>query len=352
MTTASATTTPLSEKEESVVNTDIDIGKLEKEFEAVSLELTTIRNARDKQRVQLEQLHQEHTVLQDQKELRQERHKLQQQLQDLQSTLATKVQQHQMFAVEDLEQTKSHHSQLTRTLQLMQNGVQEILERSAQDQNSSTEGKQRAQQRKKLLKELLQLDDDWKSKDVPLTIPEDHPDEDEDIDEDNGHPRMYHKKKTRYDSIESMVSEIIHVVNGDAVTRNSSSPGISPISSTATKTKTTNTNANEHPSRRSRSQSRSRSHSRSKSRSKSSHRSRSKSNRSRSKSRKSSRRTTPATPAAATTTTTSKKGGTDSEHQSQAHPVPRKTSLIKMLEAAAQEDDQSQDTPKTCNTRD
>jgi hypothetical protein len=136
---------------------DEEILSLEAELEKGNLELSTVRNERDKQRQQLASLSEEHAQLSHQKEQRLKRNQLSSQLQDLNKSLKRKISKKER-AMEDLEQAKSRHRQLKRTLELLQGGVQSILSKSYyydQKDNKTEEGKLRAQQRQQLLKQLL-----------------------------------------------------------------------------------------------------------------------------------------------------------------------------------------------------
>jgi hypothetical protein len=355
---------------------------LEQELEAVTLELTTVRTERDKQRQQLDQLKVEHEQLTHQKELRLKRHQLSEQLQDLQSMADKKV-RHQQIIQEELEQTKSHHRQLRRTLNLLQTGVEQILEKSA----ATSADDEHARERQRLLKHILVDEEHYIAKLLGgLTIMQDHQsknpdknDEDEEIHEDNV---VMFSRKSRKDSIDSMVSEIFSMGEPSPMIRdyrkqaarrsvtqwNNNNGTLMRTNSTPPERSSRSQNRSDADRSRSQSRSRlvggqggsegsrSRSHSRTKrttgetrSRSKSRSkkdgkdggardRSRSKSNRSRARRGKSSSKTRTAK---------------DQEHPSEAlQPIKKKSSpLLEMLETQVDDDD-SQDTPKTHNTRD
>jgi hypothetical protein len=189
-----------------------NISTLEEHLSQVTEELTAIRNERETQRVQqLEPLAKDHHALNTQKDLRIERMKLQEQLDELQATIDAKllVQKHQ---VEDLEQVKSHYRQLQRTCKLLQGSVEQILEQSASDIPKGLEARNRATMRQALLKQLLQQD--YKSQLSLFSNADDRHDDDDDSDDDDDDdgagPQLFHKKNKRYDSIDSMMSQIDH----------------------------------------------------------------------------------------------------------------------------------------------
>lgn len=336
--------------------------QLEQELEAVTLELTTVKTERDKQRKELDQLQVEHEQLAHQKELRLKRHQLSEQLQDLQSMADKKVRLQQMIQ-EELEQTKSHHRQLRRTLDLLQTGVEQILEKSA------TTDDDHAKERQQLLKHILVDEDHYIAKLLGgLTIMQDHQsknpdknDEDEEIHEDV----VMFSRKSRKDSIESMVSEIFSMGEPSPMVRdyrktaasrsvtqwNNNNGTLMRANSTSTRQERSS-RSDRSDGDRSRSQSltqggegrstageaRSRSKSRIKKDGKDGaiDRSRSKSNRSRARRGKSSSKP---------------KSSKDQEHQSGAlQPVKKNMSLMEMIGTQVDDDD-SQDTPKTFNTR-
>ena len=103
-----------------------EYGILEKQAAAAESELSAIRTERDRQRQQLAQLKEEQSMLLNQRGLRIERHKLQQQLLEMEQSLEQTKNAHKL-AREELEQTKTHHYQLKRTLKLLQAGVEEGL---------------------------------------------------------------------------------------------------------------------------------------------------------------------------------------------------------------------------------
>lgn len=192
------------------------LSKLEEELEAVTLELTSVRNQQDKQRKELETLLLENDLLCQQKEQRTLRKQLNADFEDLSKNVEKKLRIQQQRE-EGLEQMKTRHRQLKRTLDLLQGGVQNILEKSAQDDPQTEQAKLRAQQRQEALKRLVgngafQMLHNMRNH-ASWAINDSEDDEDEEIHEDEGNHdiRLFaHKKrsKARLDSIESIISTI------------------------------------------------------------------------------------------------------------------------------------------------
>ena len=203
------------------------ISSLEEHLSKVTLELTVIRQERDKQRLQLDPLTKENQALMNQRELRLERIKLQEQLNELQGVIDAKLLV-QKVELEGLEQVKSRFRQLQRTLKLMQGSVEQILEQSASDTSTSLEDRNKATMRQALLKQMLQQD--WRSQ-LSLYHDEIHDDGD-----DGGGPQRFYQKKQRYDSINSMMSELANSPSQDTMVPDSrrSSPMIRQYPSTTT----------------------------------------------------------------------------------------------------------------------
>jgi hypothetical protein len=151
----------------------------ELELEALNVELATVRIERDKQRQQLEQLTQEQTELQSSKGQRMKRNKISEQLQDLEICVSKK-ERTKHLALEELEQAKSHHRQLKRTLELLKGGVQDIVDRSSNDYlDTSIEGTRRSALRQELLNNILRHN--WQNFTAPQ--PTHHGDEDSEADD-------------------------------------------------------------------------------------------------------------------------------------------------------------------------
>jgi hypothetical protein len=157
----------------------------ELELETLNVELATVRIERGKQRQQLEKLTQEQTQLQSTRERGMKRNQISGQLHDLGISVGQK-ERSKHRALEDLEQAKSHHRQLKRTLELLKGGVQDIVDRSSNDYlDTSIEGTRRAALRQELLKNIVRHN----LKGLNLTAPQftHHDDEDseaEDIKEE------------------------------------------------------------------------------------------------------------------------------------------------------------------------
>ena len=165
-------------------NGDGDLFKsLELQLEALQVELTTVRNERSKQRQQLEQLQQEQTNLVLQKEQRDKRNQLSEQMFDLEISVGKKEQAKQK-ALEDLEQAKSRYRQLKRTFGLLKEGVSDIIEKSTQDFDTSIEGTRKAAARQQILDDLLKQD--W-LKSAPFAAFEDDASEADEIEDDSDH---------------------------------------------------------------------------------------------------------------------------------------------------------------------
>lgn len=186
-------------------------GLLEKLLDTAELELSAIRTERDRQRQQLEQLQQEHDSLINQKELRQERHKLNQQMVDLVQSVDRRKYAHQL-AQEGLEQTRTRHYQLEKTLKLLQASVENVLEQSNTDGDRTIQGIQRANQRQELLTKLLKAD--WKSQGslASAIFDEDYETEEEEgdltyMEESQSSPLMFFQKKKHFNSVESITTE-------------------------------------------------------------------------------------------------------------------------------------------------
>jgi hypothetical protein len=117
---------------------------------------------------------------------------------------------------EDLEQSETHRRQLSRTLELLQGGVQEILEKSANDSTRTEEAKQLAmQQRQEALKTLVASGSfrifHFNVQQASSSSTREQEDEDDKINDDHHNDiRLYASKKrnARLDSIESMISTI------------------------------------------------------------------------------------------------------------------------------------------------
>ncbi|KAL3924692.1 MAG: hypothetical protein SGILL_000892 [Bacillariaceae sp.] len=219
---------------------DQNLSWLEAELEKVNLERTTVRNERDKQRQQLAGLGQENDQLTHQKEQRIKRSQLQSQLQDLERSVRKKTSKKQR-AVEDLEQSKSRHRQLHKTMELLERGVQSILEKSYfydQKDSKTDEGKLRTGKRQELLKGLLS--EELKMKLLTSSVSGMHfgdagelhrnaygnirnyADEDDDIhdgEEDLPMISLYADKNKRHDSVNSEMSENDYLQQAAAVYR-------------------------------------------------------------------------------------------------------------------------------------
>ena len=170
---------------------------LEEQVSHAMVELMALRRERQKQRIQLEQVTKEHQSLMTQKDLRIERIKLYEHLRELEGTVDAKALVKRL-AIEELEQTKSHLRQLQKTLKLLQGGVEQILEQSANDPSTTLEGRSRAAMRQALLKQILEQD--WNS-DLHKEI----------SNHGNHDVQMFHHKNKRYESIDSMISEIASI---------------------------------------------------------------------------------------------------------------------------------------------
>lgn len=175
----------------------VSVDALEEQLSHSMAELTALRRERQKQRQQLDQVTKEHQSLITQKDLRIERIKLYEHLRELEGTVDAKALLKRL-AIEELEQTKSHLRQLQKTLRLLQGGVEHILEQSANDPSTTLEGRSRAAMRQALLKQILEQD--WNSE-LHKEI-SNHGDED---------IQLFHHKNTRYESIDSMISEIASI---------------------------------------------------------------------------------------------------------------------------------------------
>lgn len=172
-------------------------------------ELTRIRHERAKQRSQLDQLAVEHENLKTQQDSRIERTKLQEQVQELQDSVEATLLLKQM-AREEFEQTRTHHRQLQKTLKLLQGGVEFILEQSSNDPSTYPVGVYRRKERQALLKEILE--DDWnKSK----LFESDEEVELDDLKPEDESPHTRHMEMIRYDSLDSMMSEIASIDTRD-----------------------------------------------------------------------------------------------------------------------------------------
>ena len=294
---------------------DHGLSRLEQELESVSLEAEAARKERDKQRKELDSLKEEHTMLLKQKDQTALRKKLFADLQDLSKSVEKKVRQNQS-AQEDLEQAKTHNRQLKRTLALLQEGVQQILEKSTQDVPRTEQERARAQKRQEILRSLF-AKDAFNLNNMPSSVLAEE-DEDEDIHDDDG--VLYaNKKNSRLNSIESMISTIEEMP---------------PIEESMNEAMGSSSNL---------SYSHGRSTTRDQSRSSRSRSSGSRSSRNRSGSRKARRGRKD-----------NKTKEDDSEHQSAALETPQKSNLTDMLEQneEAYFSDGSGDTPRTCNTQD
>jgi hypothetical protein len=182
------------------------ISTLEEHLSQVTVELSAIQNEREKQLLQLDPLTKDYQALVNQKELRIERMKLQEQLDELQSSIDAKLLVQKGTLGQELEQAKSHFRQLQRTLKLVQGSVEQILESSASDTPKGLEARNRATMRQALLKQLLQQD---YTSQVSLysNLDDMHEDDEDDDGDDDGRPQLFHKKNKRYESMESMMSE-------------------------------------------------------------------------------------------------------------------------------------------------
>ena len=151
----------------------------ELELEALNVELANVKIERDKQRQQLEQLTQEQRELQLSRDKGMKRNQLSEQLQDLGISVSQK-ERSKHRALEDLEQAKSHHRQLKRTLELLEGGVQDIVDRSTNDySDTSIEGTRRGALRQELLKNILRHN--WQNLNAPQLTH--HDDEDSEVDD-------------------------------------------------------------------------------------------------------------------------------------------------------------------------
>jgi hypothetical protein len=303
------------------------LSRLEQELETLSLESTNVHTERDKQRKELELLQNDNDVLQQQKEQRGLRKQLFADLHDVQTTVDKKRKQ-QRQQQEDLEQTKTHHRQLKRTFDLLQGGVQEILEKSAQDTPRTDKAKQLALQRQEALKALVASGSfRMFHMRAAFQATSTNEDEDDEINDDNHHHNHHHnnsdirlyaskKRSARLDSIESMISTI-------SDTHSKQKSILDADDTTPPSTRRQPHRATTGTTRSSRSCSSRRSN---KSRS-----NRSRSSRSLSRGRRKHK--------AGTRTSTF------------ASQEPKKTSLMNMLdEHEHDDDDNSEGTPRTCNT--
>lgn len=175
----------------------VSVDALEEQLSHAMAELMALRRERHKQRQQLEQVTKEHQSLMTQRDLRIERIKLYEHLRELEGTVDAKALVKRL-AIEELEQTKSHFRQLQKTLKLLQGGVEHILEQSANDPSTTLEGRSKAAMRQALLKQILEQD--WNSE-LHKEI------------SNHGDPgvQMFHQKNKRYESIDSMISEIASI---------------------------------------------------------------------------------------------------------------------------------------------
>jgi hypothetical protein len=207
-------------------NDSQDLAWLEAELEKVNLELTTVRIERDKQRKQLSTLESENDQLTQQKEQRVKRHQLQNQLRDVERSVR-KMTNKKLRAVEDLEQSKSRHRQLGKTMDLLEKGVQSILAKSyyyEHKDKTTEEGKLRTQKRQEELKKLLAEKEGLRMKLLTssasnlnfgdasrsrrnMTAREDEDDEIHDGDEDRPITFLFADKNKRTNSCNSEVSE-------------------------------------------------------------------------------------------------------------------------------------------------
>jgi hypothetical protein len=342
-----------------------EISALEAELEKVNLDLSTVRNERDKHRQQLASLSEEYNQLSYQKEQRMKRSQLSSQLQDLTKSVKRKTSKN-LRALEELEQVKSRHSQLKKTVDLLQGGVQVILSKSYYfDQKSSKtdEGKLRTQQRQQLLKGLLSEELKMKLLTSSLSslnfdIHGHHEngrreDEDDDINdkvEDVPTISLFADKNKRFDSMNSEVSTNDYMIHANTTYRVPSIAG----ASTAV---INNNHSGRSKSRNSRSKDRSASGRRSPSNGSSSRRNRSNS---RDRSTRSANSQGKSQSRRGRRPNSSRQPSEDyipegEEHDTIDHSssVSKKSGLASMLESSRSghdSDDPSQDTPKTANT--
>ena len=87
---------------------------------------------------------------------------------------------------------------LQKTIKLLQGGVEHILEQSANDPSTTLEGRSKAAMRQALLKQILEQD--WNS-DLHMELST-HGEND---------IQLFHHKNKRYESIDSMISEIASI---------------------------------------------------------------------------------------------------------------------------------------------
>jgi hypothetical protein len=344
---------------------DEEISALEAELEKVNLELWTVRNERDKQRQQLASLTEEFNQLSHQKEQRIKRSQLSSQLQDLTKSLKRKTSK-KLRAIEDLEQVKSRHRQLLKTVDLLQGGVQTILSKSYffdQRDSNTDEGKLRTQQRQQLLKGLLSeelktkmLTSSLSTLNINVHDPRQNDRWDDEDDEINDKAEevptisLFADKNKRLDSANSEVSSNDYLVHANTTYR-------VPSIAAASISDINNNHSGRSRSRKSRSKDRSASGRRSPSNGSSSRRNRSNS---RDRSNRSSNSQGKSQSRRGRRPNSSRQLSErnileEEEHDTIDHSssVSKKSGLASMLESSRSghdSDDPSDDTPKTANT--
>ncbi|KAG7363337.1 hypothetical protein IV203_026697 [Nitzschia inconspicua] len=342
---------------------DEDVLALEAELEKVNLELSIVRNERNKQRQQLASLSEENKQLTHQKEQRLKRNQLSSQLQDLNKVVKRKTSKKQR-ALEDLEQAKSRHRQLKRTVDLLQGGVQAVLSKSYyydQKESKTTEGKVRSQRRQELLKSLVS--EDLKTKLLTSSLSnmtfDVHSvrqngrldDEDDEITEDTPKISLFSDKNKRLDSANSEVSTNDYMKHANTTYK---VPSIAAIA-----TNDNNNHSSRSHSRKSRSKNRSKNGRRSPSNGSSSGRNRSNSRDRSTRSSNSQGKSQSRRGRRPNTSRQPNEGGIVEESED-GHDViidsastSTKSGLASMLESSRSghdSDDHSDDTPKTANT--
>ena len=157
--------------------------ELQSQLESLRLELTTVESERDQQREHLEQLHQEAETLANQSEQRVIRTQLDHQRTDLQQEVDRKLYRRQVV-LEEMERTKTRHRQLKRTLRILQAGVQDIIDQSTQDDDPTIDGARRAAKRQEIIQDLLKKYSPSNFLDAPSSRRNQDESEADDIEED------------------------------------------------------------------------------------------------------------------------------------------------------------------------